>query len=75
MTRRKKFRDGIPAAALKRFGFGGKNAFLEHKYTRQAPESGYLMTFVSSRVREIGKPKPDGFRFRPNGWGRYVGDL
>jgi hypothetical protein len=68
----KKFRDGIPAAALKRLRFGGKSAFLEHEYTQQAPQSGYLMAFVSSHVRDIGEPRPVGFKFRPNGWGRYV---
>lgn len=66
------FRDGIPAAVRNRLGIRNKATFLDHEYTQQAPEAGYLMAFVSSHLRDIGAPRPDGFKFRPNGWGRYV---
>jgi hypothetical protein len=67
------FRDGLPAAERKRLGFGSKQRFLDHEYTQDAPESGWLIAFVSTHLRDIDAPRPEGFKFRPNGWGEHTG--
>jgi hypothetical protein len=66
------FRDGLPAADRKRLGLGDKRAFLNHEYTQAAPTSGHLMAFISTHLRDIDAPRPEDFRFRPNGWGSYT---
>ena len=60
------FSKGIPAAL--RFGIT-KAKFHKINDERHAPNSGWIMAWVDQPEKRINKPRPDGFQFRPNGWG------
>lgn len=66
-------RTGIPATVRKRHALTRSSQFLRHSYTEGTPESGHLMAFLSKHVKNVDRPRPDDFRFRPNGWGSYDG--
>jgi hypothetical protein len=65
---------GIPLSLRKtqRRGVTHARHFLDHPYTQAAPQSGHLLAFWSVPVRAINQPRPVGFRFRPNGWGKLA---
>ena len=62
-------RTGLPASERTRLGLRDKGGFIRHDYTQAAPPSGHLIAFVARHVRDVDVPRPDGFRFRPHGWG------
>jgi hypothetical protein len=66
-------RTGIPAPVRKEHQLTRSTQFLRHSYTVRAPESGHLMAFLSRHIRNENRPRPEGFKFRPNGWGEYDG--
>lgn len=45
-----------------------RRTFLENEYTVAAPEQGYILAWSYDPVRPIGLPRPEGLRFRQNGW-------
>lgn len=55
------------AGPLKERGYT-RRSFLENDYTMAAPEQGYLLAWSYDPVRPIGLPRPEGLRFRQNGW-------
>lgn len=67
-------RTGMPAAAL-RAGGVTKDVFLNHEYTLDKPESGWLLAWSSTPTRWLGRPRPADFRFRQNGWANYEGPI
>ena len=60
------FSSGIPEAL--RDGTT-KSSFFKDNKSRNAPNSGWIIAWVEEPTRPINKPRPNGFRFRPNGWG------
>jgi len=59
--------NGFDAEILDEFGIT-KEVFLDNAYTRQAPAEGWLLAWWSFPEFIIDQPRPDGLRFRPNGW-------
>lgn len=49
---------------------GGVNRdwFFASEYTQAAPETGWLLAWTGIPLRQIDAPRPEGMRFRPNGW-------
>jgi len=63
------FSSGIPDAL--RDGTT-KSSFLKDNKNRNAPNSGWIIAWVEEPIKPINKPRPNGFRFRPNGWGEIA---
>lgn len=59
--------NGFEAEILTEFEIT-RNAFLDNAYTRNAPHAGWLLAWWSYPEFIIDQPRPDGLRFRPNGW-------
>lgn len=49
-----------------------RRSFLNDPYTLAAPATGWLLAWSSEPAPGgwLGRPRPEGFRFRPNGWGK-----
>lgn len=58
---------GFDAEVLSYFGIT-REAFLGNAYTRNAPLDGWLLAWWSHPEFIIDQPRPEGLRFRPNGW-------
>lgn len=61
---------GIPAS-IRNSGWWAvtRPGFLSQEYTVSKSPEGWLLAFSGEPVRWLNRPRPDGFRFRPNGYG------
>lgn len=59
--------NGFDAATLTEFGIT-KASFLGNAYTRNSPTEGWLLAWWSWPEFIIDRARPEGLRFRPNGW-------
>lgn len=63
-------RTGIPASLRNAPPYPlTRRGFLDQDYTWSKPRAGWLLAFAGEPVRWLDRPRPDDFRFRPNGWG------
>ena len=51
-----------------------RERFLQHDYTRNAPEEGWLLAFAGFPAMIIDQPRPESLVFRPNGWAELDDD-
>jgi hypothetical protein len=58
---------GFDAGVLSDFGIT-RDTFVGSAYTRKAPQEGWLLAWWSYPEFIIDQPRPEGLRFRPNGW-------
>lgn len=66
-------KNAIPAPLRKANGLT-RRGFLDLDYTYYKPQEGWILGFASEPVRYVNRHRPDGFRFRPNGWGEIADD-
>jgi len=62
-------RQGLPKVILQSEGVH-RRSYLSQPDTRRAPNRGWLLAWEGVPIRWLDLPRPHGFRFRPNGWGK-----